>query len=380
MNLISFNNPVHYDNSDVMIPGMMSHFAYQQHEHLNDMKHQSMDHQMHLDHIKHENMMQQHQHQHQLMEQHESNNIIFYNQQNRHLSYQSNQHQEELHSHSQLNNQTNLINEPSNMNEIKPNLYKLTNEIEYSPSLNRVLSLNESITSYEAKLNNNNNNNSNNHQITEGQNDFSGDEDDLSRSSSSSSNSTQASKSNTSHERDQTTIEQTVLINTSDFTTNSNTVIENSKQDESIDKKESTLHKSIIEQVIQNMDQEEGTKNEDKLIKIESDYKFEKVKIDFEEKSETKTSSTSPSNSAESSKTPSSDQSITSINNDMNENDANSESISVYRKFKMNESQILNLNKNHTEIKTKQQTIRMTTPDNSIEMDDKEKTTLNDAR
>lgn len=151
-------------------------------------------------------------------------------------------------------------------------------------------------------------------------------------------------------------------------------------KDESIDKKESTLHNSIIEQVIQNMDQEEGTKNEDKLIKIESDYKFEKVKIDFEEKSETKTSSTSPSNSAESSKTPSSDQSITSINNDMNENDANSESISVYRKFKMNESQILNLNKNHTEIKTKQQTIRMTTPDNSIEMDDKEKTTLNDAR
>lgn len=283
-------NTNHYD-SDVMLP--INNYQYQTHHQMNE------DHLIQLEQMKQANLMGQHQQ--QMIEQQDSNGLVFFNS-NRQIIYQQNQQQQEM----QLNNTNNLNNQQSSMNEIKPNIYKLSNGIEFNPynkteSLNRTLSMNDSINYNETKLN---------HLTMENNpNQYSGDEDDDESRSSSSTTSSKSARSHNGSANPHKKIDQTVLNN--DF--NSETVIANSKIEM---KEEETINNSKVE-----------TDNSG------SDYKFEpkhNVEDDEDENAESRRAELESTD------------------------ESNTETMSVYRKFKMNESQILNLNKTN-ETKCKQQ-------------------------
>ena len=140
-------------------------------------------------------------------------------------------------------------------------------------------------------------------------NQYSGDEDDDESRSSSSTTSSKSARSHNGSANPHKKIDQTVLNN--DF--NSETVIANSKIEM---KEEETINNSKVE-----------TDNSG------SDYKFEpkhNVEDDEDENAESRRAELESTD------------------------ESNTETMSVYRKFKMNESQILNLNKTN-ETKCKQQ-------------------------
>lgn len=297
----------------------MNHYSYP-HDH--EMKHSNIDHLIHLE-MKQENIMGSssgaggqhhlHHHLHPIHHQgghmidHDPSSLIYFNQ-NRPPIYQS---QQELQT--QLNNNTN--NEQSSI--------KLSNETEYnqynnntnnkSDSLNRVLSMSDSIIKFETKLN---------HLGVENQ--FSDDDDDDDDENSSSSNSTasissrQSSKNITDNKSSGNN--QTVLNNNNNDNYNSETVNTNS-------------NKKI----------EETTDNNN------SSSPVEKLKMKSDQQIDMKSC-------------------VSDVCEEMKMNPNSDEAVSVYKKFKMNDTQILNMNAKATKQQTEQSEMDTEKNNDSIEM------------
>ena len=312
----------------------MNHYSYP-HDH--EMKHSNIDHLIHLE-MKQENIMGSgaggqhhlHHHLHPIHHQgghmidHDSSSLIYFNQ-NRPPIYQS---QQELQT--QLNN-NNTNNEQSSIklsNETEYNQYN-NNTINKSDSLNRVLSMSDSIITFETKLNHLGVEN----QFSDDDDDDDDDENSSSSNSTSSISSRQSSKNITDNNKSSGN-NQTVLNNNNNDNYNSETVNTNTnkKIEETTDNNNSS---SPVEKLKMKSDQHIDMKS------CVSDV-CEEMKMNPVNQTQS---------SPNSKKTADSD-----------------EAVSVYKKFKMNDTQILNMNAKATKQQTEQSEMDTEKNNDSIEM------------
>jgi hypothetical protein len=317
----------------------MNHYSYP-HDH--EMKHSNIDHLIHLE-MKQENIMGSsssssgaggqhhlHHHLHPIHHQvghmidHDPSSLIYFNQ-NRPPIYQS---QQELQT--QLNNNTN--NEQSSIklsNETEYNQYNNTNNNK-SDSLNRVLSMSDSINTFETKLN---------HLGVENQFSDDDDDDDDENSSSSSSNSSTNNSSISSRQSCKN-------ITDNKSSGNNQTVLNNNNYNSE------TVNTNSNKKIEETTDNNNKSSSPVEKLKMKSDQHIDMKSCVSDVCEEVKMN---PVNQTQSS--PNSKQTADS-----------DEAVSVYKKFKMNDTQILNMNAKTAKQQTEQSEMDTEKNNDSIEM------------